>query len=336
MHYFRIRFIIFYLIYLQEASSFYNYLRSGFNHVVCSYQECCNEKYIKKNITELNERLRTKLFGQHIVNKELISALGAHINVREPKKALVMNFHGPGGTGKNYVARMIIETFYEKKVESNYVHLFIGRINFPLESKKQEYKEDLVKILIESLSKCPESLFVFDEVDMIVPGVLDVLVPFMDYGTTQIWHMGQKYQLTTNKAIFIFLSNTGSREIIQTLSNAWLSGKKREELSLADFEALMAKGAFNEGGGFYKSDTIQSHLIDHYIPFLPLETRHVLLCIEEEFKIKGHTPTSEQIDKVMEYISWDPDHQIYASSGCKKIASKVSSILYRQKLHKEL
>jgi hypothetical protein len=40
-------------------------------------------------------------------------------------------------------------------------------------------------------------------------------------------------------------------------------------------------------GGFHKSETIENFLIDHYIPFLPLEEGHVRQCIEAEFRHRG-------------------------------------------------
>jgi hypothetical protein len=35
------------------------------------------------------------------------------------------------------------------------------------------------------------------------------------------------------------------------------------------------------------SETIQSNLIDHYVPFLPLEESHVRQCIREEYRRRG-------------------------------------------------
>lgn len=37
-------------------------------------------------------------------------------------------------------------------------------------------------------------------------------------------------------------------------------------------------------GGLKKSRLIDSHIIDHYVPFLPLEKKHVKQCIEAELK----------------------------------------------------
>lgn len=37
-------------------------------------------------------------------------------------------------------------------------------------------------------------------------------------------------------------------------------------------------------GGLKKSRLIDSHIIDHYVPFLPLEKKHVKQCIEAELR----------------------------------------------------
>lgn len=51
------------------------------------------------------------------------------------------------------------------------------------------------------------------------------------------------------KSIFIFLSNTGGKEITKKVLDVWLSGKtQREELTIKDFERLIELGTFNEEG----------------------------------------------------------------------------------------
>lgn len=50
-------------------------------------------------------------------------------------------------------------------------------------------------------------------------------------------------------------------------------------------------------GGFKYSSNIKSALIDHYIPFFPLERRHVEMCIKQEFvNLNVFTPSDEQIE----------------------------------------
>jgi len=47
-------------------------------------------------------------------------------------------------------------------------------------------------------------------------------------------------------------------------------------------------------GGFHKSENIESNLIDHYVPFLPLEELHVRQCIQAEFRNRGVKFPSEE------------------------------------------
>lgn len=91
-------------------------------------------------------------------------------------------------------------------------------------------------------------------------------------------------------AIFIFLSNTGGKEIINQVKKNWELGKKREELTIKDFERLVEVGAFNEEGGLYQAFIIEKHLIDLYVPFLPLEKRHVRLCTRTAFRNERYLP----------------------------------------------
>lgn len=53
----------------------------------------------------------------------------------------------------------------------------------------------------------------------------------------------------SRKSIFIFLSNTGGKEITKKVHDVWLTAKvKREDLTVRDFERLVELGAFNEEG----------------------------------------------------------------------------------------
>ncbi|GBP67344.1 Torsin-like protein [Eumeta japonica] len=46
-------------------------------------------------------------------------------------------------------------------------------------------------------------------------------------------------------------------------------------------------------GGLENSSTIAQHMIDHYIPFLPLEQQHVEKCALAEFKAHGITEVTD-------------------------------------------
>lgn len=176
-------------------------------------------------------------------------------------------------------------------------------------------------------------MFVFDEVDMMPEGLLNVLVPFLDYvKATWVEYQSNRVRVMTNNAVFIFLSNTGSKQIMHQMVKFWEGGKNRESMTLNDFENLIALGAFNEKGGFHSSDTIRKSIIDYYVPFLPLEEKHIRLCMRDAFTGKIHgKPTREMEEEVLSVVTYGPTpHNIYAKSGCKIIEQKVISTVYRK------
>lgn len=180
----------------------------------------------------------------------------------------------------------------------------------------------IIKEKVEkALNSCERSLFVFDEVDKIAPRVLDVLVPFLDYTN---W---SKYE--NKKAIFIFISNTGSGLIVKKMIESWQNGMKREEIDIDDFEPLIQRGAFNEEGGLKRSGTIETKLIDYHIPFLPLEEKHVIECLIYVLELMNvFNPSKNLINKGLKHIIYGPSpHQLYSTSGCKTFEHRVSSIL---------
>ena len=88
------------------------------------------------------------------------------------------------------------------------------------------------------MTRCKENIFIFDEVDKMPPGVLDIVKPFMDYyevgpgenniPTQLLMYLQHIDGVDYRHNIFIFLSNTGGRDITGLALNHWNSGKKRE------------------------------------------------------------------------------------------------------------
>ena len=62
-----------------------------------------------------------------------------------------------------------------------------------------------------------------------------------------------------------------------------MEGRSRESIAYVELEKLIQIGAFNEIGGLHHSAVIDKHLVDRFIPFLPMDRHHVRLCIIAEF-----------------------------------------------------
>lgn len=302
----------------------------GYEQVKCKYKECCNEEFITADIDKLDKLLTKELYGQKIAHETIVNGLRGHLHATSPIKALAMSFHGTTGVGKTYVSRSIANALYKKGIESKYFHFFNGRNDFPLQQDVEKYKEKLRKIILNSLSECERSMFVFDEVDKMPEGVLNALVPFLDYNPSQRMEtaFGHEY-VSQRKAIYIFLSNTGGAQIARHLRNLWKQGKQRDQTKIQDFEQLIPIEAFNEKGGLRRSDTIESSVIDYYVPFLPLEEKQVKQCIKRTFLEKSVTPTDEMIKEAMSHVTFGPPPEnLYSTAGCKRIEQKVYSIIF--------
>lgn len=130
------------------------------------------------------------------------------------------------------------------------------------------------------MKKCPQSLFIFDEVDKMPSGIFDSITSFLD-------HHPHINGIDFRKATFIFLSNSGGLQISDTLLSKIKSGLSREETKLSHFESVTELSAYNTDGGLKHSTALEASVIDHFIPFLPLEKHHVVKCIEIEFENRG-------------------------------------------------
>ena len=89
-----------------------------------------------------------------------------------------------------------------------------------------------------NVTACRQNIFIFDEVDKMPPGVLDIVKPFLDYyevtGSSCRFFMSCRSHfqhidgVDYRQNIFIFLSNTGGKEITKTALDSWNAGKERE------------------------------------------------------------------------------------------------------------
>ncbi|XP_026480780.1 torsin-1A-like isoform X2 [Ctenocephalides felis] len=312
------------------SAIFYNSFDMLKDNTYCKYAECCNSYSIPYDIKKLYTSLTHHVYGQHLVLDTVVPAIQGHISSSSPKKPLTLSFHGTPGSGKNYVSQFIANSLYRYGEKSKFVHSYNGGLHFPLQSKVDEYKEKLVSDIKSAVKACDKSLFIFDEVDKMPVGVLDALKPFLDYNA----HIDG---LDFRKSIFIFLSNKGTKEITFHLIKLWNDGLEREKTKLSHFEPLVIKGAFEEEGGFKYSSNIKSGLIDHYIPFFPLERRHVEMCIKDEFLNLGIiSPQEEYIEEVLSFVTYGPDDKpIFSKTGCKRISQKVAAIVTREKMNKD-
>uniref|UniRef100_A0A5S6QYF0 Torsin n=1 Tax=Trichuris muris TaxID=70415 RepID=A0A5S6QYF0_TRIMR len=285
----------------------------------CYFYECCSNEYVRNDLAGLKMELKQRVYGQHLVVNTVVNALGAHFSAIDKKKPLVLSFHGWTGGGKNYVTSFIARHLYKKGLQSRYVHQFSGSLHFPEPEKGRLYTEQLQIWVRGNASLCRQSLFIFDEVELMPPGVLNGIKTFMEF-REDVDHVDFR------DCIFIFLSNTAGSEITRRTFEVWKQGIPREHISLHDMEKAIVESVFNEKGGLQYSHLISRSLIDHFIPFLPLERDHVKLCIRDELLHRGWSGRIDQtvLNEIAERLSYFPkDVGLYSSTGCKHVWQKV-------------
>lgn len=81
-------------------------------------------------------------------------------------------------------------------------------------------------------------------------------------------------------------------------------------------------------GGFWHASLIDKHLVDVYVPFLPLEYKHVIKCGLAEMAAKGIWPDLDVAEKMAnDYIYFPKDKDLFSTQGCKLIAQRLNFYL---------
>ncbi|XP_075691260.1 torsin-1B-like [Rhinoderma darwinii] len=280
--------------------------------------ECCQVD-TPLNSTALLVDLKEKLYGQHLAQDVICRALTGFMSNENPKKPLALSLHGWTGTGKNFVSKIIVENIYDLGMKSKFVHLFVSTVHFPHNSLIPLYKDQLQSWIRGNTSRCARSIFIFDEMDKLHPGLIDAIKPFLDYYE----HIdGVSYR----KAIFIFLSNAGGDLINRRMLEFWTSGRKREELQLKDVENFLSVGLFNNNNsGFWRCALIEKNLIDYFVPFLPLEFSHVKKCVLAELRHRGLEEDEELAFRVAKEMTYSPkENKLFSDKGCKTVSARLN------------
>ncbi|CAJ1070345.1 torsin-1A-like isoform X1 [Xyrichtys novacula] len=291
---------------------------ASYQNIFYYFHECCRPEWISFNKTGLQVDLERKLFGQHIASRIILKAVTGFMSNDNPRKPLVLSLHGWTGTGKNFVSQLIAENIYKEGMDSNFVHIFTSELHFPHASQLETYKSQLQQWIKGNVTNCAHSMFIFDEMDKMHPGLIDGIKPYLDY-------YDKLDGVSYRKAIFIFLSNAGGESIIQTALNFWKGGRDREEIELRDLETELSLAVFNnKKSGLWHTSLIDKNLVDFFVPFLPLEFRHIVQCAMAEMKARGLKPDQSVAEQVAEDVVYFPKaERVFSVKGCKTIESKL-------------
>lgn len=81
-------------------------------------------------------------------------------------------------------------------------------------------------------------------------------------------------------------------------------------------------------GGFARSELMSGHLIDFFVPFLPLEYRHVKLCAQDAYAARGLEANEATLDEVAKAMLYVPkEERLFSAQGCKSIPQRINFFL---------
>ncbi|KAJ8285598.1 hypothetical protein GJAV_G00028660 [Gymnothorax javanicus] len=289
--------------------------------VYCAISESC-ECDFKPDMRGLEWDLYKNLYGQHLAQEIVSEAVVSFLQKDSPDVPLVLSFHGASGTGKTFVSSMLGRHLYGAAMNSRYIHQFIPTLHFPLNNRAQEYKSALKRWVEGNLTACPRSIFIFDEMERMPPGVIDVLVPFL--GPSHV-----VFQTNYRKAIYIFISTTGQDIINKFALETRMAGKEREDIQQVDLEADLAQAVLNsKNSGFFQSRIIAEKLFTRLVPFLPLSRHHVNRCTRRELCQRGECQRKDIVEAVENSLTYTlGKYHFFSNTGCKMVPAKVNLFL---------
>ncbi|XP_056149797.1 prosalusin [Lampris incognitus] len=298
-----------------------NPVLSVFQKLYCSLADSCDCDF-KPCIRDLEWDLYKNLYGQHLAQDIVSEAVTSFLKKENPDRPLVLSFHGSSGTGKTLVSSMLGSHLYSEGMGSQYVHLFLPSIHFPLPDHVKEYQWALKSWVEGKLKECAHSIFIFDEMERMPLGVIDILKPFL--GPSHV-----VFRTNYRKAIYVFISTTGEAVINQLALKQQQAGLGREEIRLEDLKEALVQSVYNSStSGFYHSDILQEELITRYVPFLPLTRRHVERCARWQLCQLGMCHRTDVVEAVGGDMVYTPDEgQYFSTIGCKAVSTKITLFL---------
>jgi hypothetical protein len=88
-------------------------------------------------------------------------------------------------------------------------------------------------------------------------------------------------------------------------------------------------------GGLKYSALIASNLVSAFVPFLPLERRHVRKCVMDDVESKQLEFTDAQVNAIVDELEYSPESTpLFSVPGCKRVTEKVN-LYMSERFHRE-
>lgn len=212
-------------------------------------------------------------------------------------KVFVLLFYGWFGIGKNFVVWMLVENLYWDGLMSDCVRMFIVMFYFFYCKYVDLYKEQLMGQIWEMQQFCYQILFIFDEVEKLYLGLLEVFELYLE-----CW-VFEGYRVEFIWIIFLFFSNFRGDIINEVVLKLFKVGWFWEEIMMEYLEFYFQVEIVEIiDNGFGYSCFVKENLIDYFIFFLLLEYYYVRLCVWDVFLSQEFLYIEEILDEIVQMM----------------------------------
>ncbi|XP_061528637.1 prosalusin isoform X1 [Phycodurus eques] len=295
--------------------------RCVFQTLYCTIADSCDCDF-RPNVRELEWDLYKNIYGQHLAQDMVSEEVDRFLADKTPERPLVLSLHGSSGTGKTLVTGMLTRYLYGSAMSSPFVHQFIPTLHFPVDGHVELQREQLKSWVQGNVTECSRSVFIFDEMERMAPGLVDVLEPLL--GSSHV-----VFRTNYRKAIYVFVSTAGAEVINKAALEQREAGLDREEMTSAELQDAIAEAVYdNPTNGLYNSSIIRQKLVTAFVPFLPLCRHHVEQCVRAQLCQRGACGRDDVARAVAADMTYEPSPGHYFStSGCKNVAAKINLFL---------
>ncbi|KAJ8039076.1 Torsin-2A [Holothuria leucospilota] len=160
-------------------------------------------------------------------------------------------------------------------------------------------------------------MYVFDEVDSLPDNLLTTVASFM-------------VSPFFSKTIFVFLSDVAGQEIYEKIETLEMHNFTKDQIDHNKLVKVVQDAVVNSPPKY------DSAMVQHIVPFLPLERDHVAKCIRKE--ITQRIPFIREKDlirlteMVLKELLFHGFQDKYSKKGCKNVVEKVNLVLARDRL----
>lgn len=281
-------------------------------YVAVERYQCSRRLHVPINIQDMEDTLRTELYGQHIAIEEILTALRAFAQESEDgrtKPLLVLLLTGWLGSGKTHAARLVASSFPVSANVYSIVGSYLdGAATLP----------DLQTVLGRS---CGYNLLLVDDVDAVEEATLARL-------GRMLVSLASEEKSKSNGTVVILTSSAGGHHINRFMLEVGRESLKRlDEVRGDQVREFLDREA--AGGGIPLRSFLSAYGIPfHVIPFLPLRREHVRQCVAAELRRSGASLKSTTINSLLDQVQFfSQEFPIFAKTGCKQISSKVNLAL---------